>query len=948
MSAKISVIVAVHNDGINLKNALDSIKNQTYKNIEVLMIDAASDEATAQIMKSYLSDKRFSYEYISQNSFSIARNIGIEKAEGKYIAFGDANVVFSKNLFADMLDSAESFDAELCVAPMTSSDIYGKHEFRSTGVLSKRKITDKFDTDLIWNPAVTNKLFLREKIISLGLRFSAFGKAREAAFSLPFVFESNRIVCCSKGAVSYIIPYKNDGPSEFPIEHYLDAYELIIHKAESAFQKALGETVSDFDRKELEKIHVCYIDEVYRKEITVLLYSYYRHFWSLSDHQLKNYTDIITNLLSHLSSRGKKQLISINKDIFFDGKLIDSKEQMAQNPKVTVCIGKSETRGHLHKKRLYIQVMSIFNQTMPCFELVVDERLREIFPEEWIDYPNVRFCPASSLQEFKDTALEQCRTKYIMFQDGFAMLNPKILMRHYYALSGREKYGFTTSPITKFDGSKTEEYSFSDLAFYSDMTRTRVTDDNNLFALDLFFCNKLFRIEHLKGIHFSFSDNPVLDMYKLYKHCRFKKLAHRGSYLPYSEEEALQFLRAQERFLPPDCAIIYKKYKSVYHSVITVKKRRLRRFLHLKKIKRFVMRILASLITVFFKRLKIKNRIFFYTIRSDGKLLENIRYVYENCDAKKVVFAKMLPHSLKDVCKVKYYMLTSKVIVTDDYMKYLRTVKLRPQQKVVQLWHASGAFKRFGLDAPSRLTRIEEYKTHSQYSDVCVSSEYVRQFYAHAFGIDIETVKALGSPRTDFIVNRQKLKDDRNQIIMRHPLLKDKKVYVYFPTFRETDGVVTDFDPQIDWSRLNEELSDDEVFIISRHPVMKKPFFKDAFYSRVKDYTFEPTPVLLSVADVVITDYSSIIFDASLLDMPMVFYCPDYDNYERDFYLDYEHDLPGEIVYNYDELLSKIRSAHDDKDQSKKMEIFKEKEVGACDGKSTERVVNLIMGYLEK
>lgn len=947
MTPKISVIFAVHDDESDLKNALDSVKNQTFKELEVIMIDADSHDSSAQIMKSFLADKRFSYHKIDEYSFSAARNMGIEMAKGKYISFGDADVVFSKNLFKEMYECCEKNDAQLCVSPMTSSDIYGKHNFTSTKNLARRKLINKFDTDLIWNPAVTNKLFLKSKIDELGLKFYAFGKAREAVFSLTFAFKCSVIACSPKTGVSYIIPVKNDGVSEFPIENYLDAYKCIIEQAKAAFSSSIKKSSSEFSRKEYEKTEICYIDEIIRKEITVLLYSYYRHFWLLSDEDIVRYADIIHSLMKRLSPTGLKSVINTNRDIFYDGALIDKKEQMAQNPKITVCIGKSERRGHLHQKRLEIQVASIFNQTMPGFELLVDSRLYDIFPKQFINFPNVRFIQASTLPEFKDCALESCKTKYIMFQDGFARLNPKILMRHYNNHHGAEKYGFTTSPITRFDGSKTEEYSFSDLSFYSDMRRTRVTDGNNMFALDLFFCNKVFRTEHLKGIHFTFTDNPVLDMYKLYKHSSFKKLSHRGAYLPYSEEEALKFLKDQENLLPTECKLLYKKYKAVYRSEITVRKRRERFVLVLKKIKRFIFAVVSRIVFFIFSHLKVKNRVFFYTIRSDEKLLENLDCVYQACDAKKVVFAKMLPHSLKDIFRVKYYMLTSKVIVTDDYMKYLRTVNLRKEQKVVQLWHASGAFKRFGLDAPSRLSRMEEYRTHSQYSDVCVSSEYVRQFYAHAFGIDIDTVKAIGSPRTDKILDKERLKDDRKQLIMRHPLLKDKKVYLYLPTFREQDGAVTDFDTQIDWYKLNEELEDDEVFIISRHPVMKKPFFKDAFYSRVKDYTFEPTTALLSVADVVITDYSSIIFDASLLNMPMVFYCPDYDIYERDFYLDYEKDLPGDIAFNYAQLMEKIRNAKTDEKQKEKLALFREREVGSCDGNSTQRAVSIITNYLK-
>lgn len=945
MSTKVTVIVAVHNGKNFLNASLDSIKNQTLQEIEVIMVDAASDDGTADIMNSYLADSRFRYIRAESESISQARNIAIKEAKGTYISFGDINVIFTDNLIENLYESAKKENAELCVAPMASSDVYGKHEFTSSGLLKKSKKTTKFDTNLIWNPAVTNKLFLKSKIEETGLEFRAYGKAREAAFTIPFAMSSNTIVSTNRGAASYVIPVINEGVSVFDIEHYLDAYEFIIEEAEKAFNRAAETARTDFDKKELEKLRVCYIDQVYHKEITVLLYSYYRHFWSLKDETIKKYADIIMSLYDKLSKSGKSALKKKNSDIFYDGKLIDNRKEMAQKPKVTVCIGKNDVRGRHYGDRLNIQVESIFMQTMPSFELLVDERLREEFPEKWRDAENIRFIEATSLGDFKDHALQQSCTDYIMFQDGFARLNPKILMRHYEALRFcTEKYGFTTSPLTRFDGKKTTEYSFSDLCFNHNMNQTRTKEGDTTFALDLFFCNKLFRTEHLKGIRFSFSDNNILDMYKLYEHSRFKKLKHRGAYLPYTEEEALEYLKGEEKTMPVPCRKIYKKYKSVYFKKVTLAKYRRWGILLLKKVKNVATNYLLKFITIFFTNQKLQDRVFFYSIRADGMLKENINCVYENLDCKKVVFAKMLPHSLWHIIQVRRYMLTSKVIVTDDYMKYFRAVKLRPGQKVVQVWHAGGAFKRFGLDAPSRLTRLEEYRTHAPYTDVCVTSENVRQFYAHAFGVDMEVVKALGSPRTDALLDGEKLKNSRDIICQKHPLLKDKKVYVYLPTFRENEGALTDFDPMLDWAQLNNDLADDEVFIIGRHPVMKKPFFKE-FYSRIKDYTVDPTPELLAVADVIITDYSSVIFDASLMDKAMVFYCPDYGNYERDFYLDYDKELPGEIVTDHSKLLEALRRAGDEGSREK-VRAFREKQMGACDGKSTERICNIIKGYL--
>lgn len=362
----------------------------------------------------------------------------------------------------------------------------------------------------------------------------------------------------------------------------------------------------------------------------------------------------------------------------------------------------------------------------------------------------------------------------------------------------------------------------------------------------------------------------------------------------------------------------------------------------LKKIKRLIFSVMASVYNCMCSHAKLKDRVFFYTIRSDDVLTENIKCVYDAYDGEKVHFAKMLPHSVGQVAKAKWLLLTSKVIVTDDYLKYLRMVHLRKGQSVVQIWHACGAFKRFGLDAPSKLSREDEIATHAQYTDVCVSSESVRRFYAGAFGVDIDVIKAIGTPRTDMLLNKKTQFDDRKRIYSRHPVLKDKKVYLYLPTFRENNGAVSAFDPQIDWVKLNDEMTEDEVFVVSRHPIMKNAFFGGEYFARVRDLTDEPTSELLSIADVVITDYSSIIFDASLLGLSIVFYCPDYETYERSFYLDYENDLPGDIVKNQDDLLNAVRSSLKNENHHLKVQKFCEKEMSACDGHSTERVIKLI------
>ena len=108
----------------------------------------------------------------------------------------------------------------------------------------------------------------------------------------------------------------------------------------------------------------------------------------------------------------------------------------------------------------------------------------------------------------------------------------------------------------------------------------------------------------------------------------------------------------------------------------------------------------------------------------------------------------------------------------------------------------------------------------------------------------------------------------------------------------------------------------------------------------------ESTLALTAACDVMITDYSSVIYDACLLDVPMVFYCSDYKEYERGFYLDFPDDLPGEMITDVGKLLDAVRSAKENPPVSR-IEKFRNEQMSACDGNSTQRAVELIKSWLK-
>lgn len=344
------------------------------------------------------------------------------------------------------------------------------------------------------------------------------------------------------------------------------------------------------------------------------------------------------------------------------------------------------------------------------------------------------------------------------------------------------------------------------------------------------------------------------------------------------------------------------------------------------------------------KRIRNKNnQVLFFTVRADGKLLDNMQAVYDSCKGKKVIFAKMYPHSKEEKAQAKKLIKESKVIVTDDYLSYLRRIDLKKEQKVIQIWHACGAFKKFGLDVAGCDVE-KELKSHKQYDAVIVSSEEVRKVYAEAFGIPEGRVLALGTPRTDRLLSEKNKRETRKRFYEKYPEYQKKKIIVYAPTFRETGGERIELEPQLDWNKVSTFLGQDKVLLIRNHPVMKYDLLKGAEFQNIKNVPEENTNDLMLVADVVVTDYSSVMFEAALLNKSMVFYCPDLENYDRDFYLKFPEDVYGEFATNQEEFLKSLTKALEC-DKIKGLDTFKKRYLGSCDGHSAKRVARLIAKY---
>jgi len=275
-----------------------------------------------------------------------------------------------------------------------------------------------------------------------------------------------------------------------------------------------------------------------------------------------------------------------------------------------------------------------------------------------------------------------------------------------------------------------------------------------------------------------------------------------------------------------------------------------------------------------------------------------------------------------------YLFNTCKVIVLDGNNFVHSTITKKDKVQVIQVWHSTGAIKVFGDILENRRYKIKGY-------DYIVSpSSYFNDIYAKSFDTDISKVKNLGVSKTDYLFDKDYLKSCKAKFYKKYPDLKNKRLILYAPTFRGSG--IEDMNIELESIRqLEGSLDKDSQLIVRLHPLVKK------------DHDFFTTPgmdlyTLLSVCDVIISDYSALVFDSVILNKRVILYIYDLDHYiqSRGLCVDID-DFDLEKAYNIKDLIDLLKKDFNSKDQ-----LVKEKYLSDIDGHSSERIVSLILDLL--
>lgn len=352
---------------------------------------------------------------------------------------------------------------------------------------------------------------------------------------------------------------------------------------------------------------------------------------------------------------------------------------------------------------------------------------------------------------------------------------------------------------------------------------------------------------------------------------------------------------------------------------------------------------------------KIDNRKILFVENHQDTLSDNFKLLYEELANRgyelHVHYLKVAGSKWKNIIVRSLGMITDMATANCVFISESNSVfgafKLREETKLVQLWHACGAFKKWGFSVADHSFGDDKkellmYSGHRNYSLVPVSGEAVCWAYEEAFGLQDKggIVKPLGVSRTDVYFDKQRKEQAEFKLSQLSLPVKSRKIILYAPTFRG-DIRNAKAPDRLDLNAFYDRFHEDYVLLIKHHPFIKTPMvISKALSDAVMEIRDELTmDELLLTADICITDYSSVIFEYALMDRPIMFFAYDLEEYydERGFFYPYEKFVPGEVAADMQELVKCIENINSY--DYERLAEFRSRYMGGCDGHATERIL---------
>lgn len=398
----ISVIMPAYNSEKFIGESLESLVSQTFRDFEVIAVDDGSEDSTGKIIAHYSAEYPFIKSLKKANGgVSSARNAGLEAAKGKYIAFLDSDDTFSPETLGELYKTAEENRAELVIGKIRNFSDLGADDYQPRAFsLSKKGDIEPFDSEILWNFLLGNKLFLRSVIEQNSLRFPALDYSEDGVFLMNFVLHAERIHGCEGACLNYRRTlFGSDSLSrsinEKSLADFIAAHERI-------YASLLECSRLGGEEKQL------LVEELAFKTCFALMGQFYRRFWFASEDCIALIASQVKKWYGMAGEKHMERLSFLNNDFDLEN-LPRSFAEMRENTKISVIV--YDNNASKEKNARFFA--SLFNQNLPAVQVIVPRSMLENgnLPEQWHDMGNLTALHGDG---YSSLARERAEGKYIV------------------------------------------------------------------------------------------------------------------------------------------------------------------------------------------------------------------------------------------------------------------------------------------------------------------------------------------------------------------------------------------------------------------------------------------------------------------------------------------------------------------------------------------------------
>lgn len=885
----VSVVVIAFNDAQNLPRAIQSVLNQTLANLEIIVVDDASTDGTAEVADALAREHtRLRAVHLEENSggCSKPRNVGLKHARAPYVMFLDSDDVLERHACKNLLSAAECEDADVVAGLAERVQVKRRRSKKWYGWLyDERAVYDSIDEcpDLLYDTLCTNKLYRREFLDGNEIRFPEGFHYEDLLFTTEVYCAARRIVAIPNLVYQWMVVEDSENPSISNRRHLIENFEhrLAIHRKIDAF-------LDDHDKSQLKPVK----DRKFlRHDLRLYLYELPKRDAEYQQALL----ELAAEYLETIDVAMLDEIEPIDRVCYF----------LVRQRVVPELL--SVVDYLIHGRRLTADLVERDGRVYWCERFLDTEEGRRLLDVTTLGWHR-RALPQMSLGGRVERLDVRGSTVSLVCE----IVNPLGVVGHDDEVS--VELCTWTRDFAQRDGhpAGNVEVRHRRVRFMADLDLAAIVRDagrrqRRWFVGARLTCNGEWTMVPLsvQGMEFEGQEITVHPKRWLLLGTRMQPFATGWDDLAFRFVDPNRPRRLAQR------GVRRWRRSRPYKTA-----KRLRRSFSGPRARRIVYNAA--------QRLPVHKGTVVFESHMGKQYSDSPKYIYEALRRRELPFKLLwsfsrnragFPSEAKTVRRnsLRYCYALARAEYWVDNQGLPRQYSRRRETTYIQTWHGT-PLKLMGFDEP-RLAALEPAAKAEQqamvdrWSALLVPSEYFIETFARSYNYRGKLVRS-GMPRNDLLVSGGD-PETVAAIKRRLQLPLDKKIVLYAPTFREEQRILRGrMELHLDLDEMMAGLADDYFLAVRGHYLdsVRLAHRHHAFASDVSGH-HDVTELMLA-ADVLITDYSSVMFDFANTKRPMIFFAYDYDKYmyeERGAYFDLAEVAPGPVVGTTEEVIDALR-----------------------------------------